>query len=133
MIVPPDPVLYMVAAEWEARGLTSPDKHDMIVAQFGQLVRLAEIGQAPDQDVEMRYSEIALPSFEYIFRELPADHGLGLVNILLGQGATFDLLQFLTQQAKVKNFSVTSLTASRTAKQIFEGFFLTLTGEANLQ
>jgi hypothetical protein len=39
---------------------SSPDRHDIILAQLGQRVRVAEIGQDPGQRVEMRYGEVTL-------------------------------------------------------------------------
>ena len=45
--------LAIVAAFWEDKGYTSPDRHDMLIVQLGQRVRVAEFGQDPGEPVKV--------------------------------------------------------------------------------
>jgi hypothetical protein len=122
MTVHPEP-LAIVAALWEDKGYTGPDRHDVLLAQFGQRVRVAEVGQDPGEPVKVMCGETTLRRIKRLFQRLPNDHNLGIVQIAIGKTASYELVNFLKQQARVKNFTVVSLIAPRSAEEIFDDFF----------
>jgi hypothetical protein len=44
----PDPTLLALAKMWEDEGYTGPDRHDMILAQSVERVRMAESARRPE-------------------------------------------------------------------------------------
>ena len=68
------PVLRMIAALWEEKGYTSPDRHDINLTQLGQRVRIAEIGQEPGELVKIMRGETTLRQTERMFQTLPDNH-----------------------------------------------------------
>jgi hypothetical protein len=95
-----DPALRALAVLWEEKGYTGPDRHDMLLAQLGERVRVAEVGQdGPDDPIKVMCGESTPRQVRRMFREVPDDHPLGIVHVMLGKGAASDLLHFITQQA----------------------------------
>jgi hypothetical protein len=116
------------AAVFEARGMTSPDRHDLIIAVLGRRVRVAEVGVDNETGrVKVMAGETSLEAAMRMFGSLPAKHNLGMVSMSPGQD--HDCGQFLTfvrQQAQRKNFSLVTMHGARSAKDVFNGFFKTL-------
>ena len=94
-----------VAAMLEARSITSPDKHDLIIATFGDRVRIAEVG-AVERHVETWSGETSLEEVKRMLSTLPERHNIGLVTVLLGTDCDWDgFPTFVGEQAKRRNFS----------------------------
>jgi hypothetical protein len=114
------------ASLMEARGYTSPDKHDLIIVALGDRVRVAEVG-AEDGLVKGVSGETTMERAKLMLSTLPVDHNLGVVSVVLG--TNFDCDEFPTfvgQQAKVKGFTFTTMHGPRSAKQVFDGLFESL-------
>jgi hypothetical protein len=120
-----DPAGLAIAKMWEDRGYTSPDKHDLLMACLGQRVRVAEIRQrpAPDNRIEVGLGETTLAKIKQMICSLPDTHHLGIVTVAIGKGNSYRLVEFLTKQAKLKNFTIMSAIGPLTEKEIFDGFF----------
>ena len=115
----------------EASGLTSPDKHDIVLVKFGRRVRIAETRQGKAGRVEIQFDETTLAKVEQMFRTLPDDHNLGLVNVITGAGSIPSVfIAFLKKQAERKGFAPVTTTAPRPLKDVFDGFYDALGGGA---
>jgi hypothetical protein len=77
------------------------------------------------------YAETTLSQFKIMFRDLPDSHGLGIVHVLIGKGASYDVLELVTDRARAKNFTVMSLTSSKPENMVFDALFDYLTERAN--
>ena len=120
-----DPAIKAMADGFEARGLTSPDKHDMLLAVFGDRVRVAEVG-ATERGVETRMGESMVSDIERMLTDLPEGHCLGMLNVSIGADYDCDaFLAFVKRQAELKGFTFMTVFASdrRSSKDIFDGFF----------
>jgi hypothetical protein len=119
----PDPSILALAGIMEARGLTAPDKHDITLVKFGQRVRIAETGELPDKRVQTIAGETTVAKVERMIRKLPADHGLGLVYLIVGTDfGSHDFMTFLSDYAKRKGFSFATMIGPRSTRAIFDGF-----------
>jgi hypothetical protein len=113
------------AAMFEARGLTSTDKHDLSIAVLGNRVRIAEVGVDEETGrVKVVAGETDIQTAKAMLSTLPVNHNLGIVDVVLGQGYDCDeFLAFIRQQASVKNFSFTTMHGPRSAQQAFDHFY----------
>jgi hypothetical protein len=115
-----------VAAMLEARGITSPDRHDLIIATFGERARIAEVG-AVERHVETWSGETSVEEVKRMLSTLPEGHNIGLVTVLLGTDCDWDgFPTFVGEQAKRKNFSLATMLTPRTSQEIFNSFFQAL-------
>lgn len=59
-----------------------------------------------------------------LFRDLPADHGIGHVQIVAGEGSDCDaLVKFITRCARRSHFSVAVMPSPNPQQMIFSKFF----------
>jgi hypothetical protein len=115
--------LESLAALFEARGLTSPDRHDFVLVRLGQRVRISEIAEICWR-AEARVGETTLSHAKRLFRTLPTDHQVGLVHLVVGtDDSGGEFASFLGQQARRHNFGFSMMIAPRPTRDVFDGFF----------
>jgi len=103
---------------------TTKDKHDLLVAKLGNRINVIELAEINGR-AQMIGGESRVPKFKAMIKNLPDNHRLGLVQIIVaanGQGSGF--IAFLAEQSTKKKFNLLTVVAppSRTAKDIFNDF-----------
>jgi hypothetical protein len=115
------------AAMFEARGMTSPDKHDLLMVPFGDRVAVAEIGVNEAGRAETRAGESTMALARHMLSTLPAGHNLGIVSVTLGRDYQCDeFLAFVREQSIAKGFSFTTMHGPLTSRETFDNVFRAL-------
>lgn len=111
------------AALLEARGVTSPERHDLILVKFGARVRVVEVG-ARNGRVKAKFGETSVGKIQRMLASLPPDHNVGLVSVVIGRDFVPDsFLRFVRKQAQRRNFSLMTSTSPRPTKEVFDRFY----------
>ena len=103
--------------------LTTPDSEDWTVIPNHKVVHLTAFRETPHNDkpvVRVNYGEAPLADFKKLVEELPVEHDLGCVCVIICRdfeetGAP-ELLTWLAVQAKAKSFSLTSMYGPATTQ-----------------
>jgi hypothetical protein len=108
--------------------LTTPDKHDILVVKDGRGVKVKEIAENPaaNRRVEWIMGESTLHKFETFVRQLPENHPLGYIQLVVGPDLGCpDFFSFLAKWSKRKGFNLVRMIGTRTSKEIFDDFLKT--------
>lgn len=104
--------------------LTSPDKHDTIIAVLGHRVRVAELAEDSEGKVQILLGETTLKRAKRMLSELPDNHNLGMYNICLGMDhRCHDFIRLIEATAKAKNFNLVITMSHRPNRDVFNDFF----------
>jgi hypothetical protein len=123
-----------IAAMLEAKGLTSADKHDCVLAILGQRVRVAELREDKNGQVSVLSGETTLDMAKKMLEELPDNHNLGIYNVCLGKDYDCDeFLAFVSHVAKAKNFSLVLTHGHRSSKAVFDDLLKVVSSNAKPQ
>jgi hypothetical protein len=99
---------------------------DILLVQAGARIRMCEYG-AIDGNLGVMTGEKTLQQIKKLFRHLPADHGIGHVQIVAGEGSDCDaLVKCLSKCARRSHFTATVMTPPNSQQIIFSKFFITI-------
>lgn len=108
--------------------LTSPTNEDWIIIPNGELIWVTSLTETKDSDgapqVKYRSGEYVTKDLRSLVTKLVNGHNLGCVTIIITKDAeetgAYKLLTWMNTQAKMRNFSLTSLIGRTTAAEAIE-------------